>query len=45
MRGFGGLSTYFSSYLMSVGMPFELWMRRIAELAETEADPRRFLEH
>jgi signal transduction histidine kinase len=44
MRGFGGLRTYFSSYLMSVGMPFELWMRRIAELAETEADPRRFLE-
>ena len=44
MRGFGGLSTYFSTYLMSVGMPFELWMRRIAELAETEGDARRFLE-
>jgi hypothetical protein len=44
MRGFGGLRTYFSAYLMSVGMPFELWMRRIAELAETEPDPRRFLE-
>ncbi len=44
MRGFGGLSTYFSTYLMSVGMPFELWMRRIAELAETEPEPRRFLE-
>jgi signal transduction histidine kinase len=43
-RGFGGLRTYFSSYLMSVGMPFELWMRRIAELAETEGDPRLFLE-
>ena len=39
-----GLRTYFSTYLMSVGMPFELWMRRIAELAETEPDPRRFLE-
>ncbi|MGZ5079749.1 MAG: ATP-binding protein [Usitatibacter sp.] len=45
MRGFGGLRTYFSTYLMSVGMPFELWMRRIAELAETETDPRRFLEN
>jgi signal transduction histidine kinase len=44
MRGFGGLGTYFSTYLMSVGMPFELWMRSIAELAETEDDPRRFLE-
>jgi signal transduction histidine kinase len=44
MRGFGGLRTYFSRYLMSVGMPFELWMRRVAELAQTEPDPRRFLE-
>jgi hypothetical protein len=44
MRGFGGLRTYLSTYLMSVGMPFELWMRRVAELAETEDDPRRFLE-
>jgi signal transduction histidine kinase len=45
MRGFGGLRTYFSRYLLSVGMPFELWMRRIAELAETETDSSRFLEH
>jgi len=44
MRGFGGLRTYFSRYLLSVGMPFELWMRRIAELAETEMDSSRFLE-
>ena len=33
-----GLRTYFSRYLLSVGMPFELWMRRVAELAETEPD-------
>jgi hypothetical protein len=44
LRGFGGLRTYFSRYLLSVGMPFELWMRRIAELAETESDSRRFLD-
>ncbi len=44
VRGFGGLRTYFSRYLLSVGMPFELWVRRIAELAEAEADPPRFLE-
>lgn len=44
LRGFGGLRTYFSRYLLSVGMPFELWMRRIAELAQTEPDSRRFLE-
>lgn len=43
-RGFGGLRTYFSAYLLSVGMPFELWMRRIAELSETEPDARRFLD-
>ncbi len=42
--GFGGLRTYFSRYLMTVGMPFELWMRRIAELSETEISPSRFLE-
>ena len=44
VRGFGGLRTYFSRYLLSVGMPFELWMRRIAELAESEPDAERFLE-
>ena len=43
-RGFGGLRTYFSAYLLSVGMPFELWMRRVAELAESVPDSHRFLE-
>jgi signal transduction histidine kinase len=42
--GFGGLRTYFSRYLMTVGMPFELWMRRIAEFSEAEANSTRFLE-
>jgi len=44
LRGFGGLRTYFSRYLLSVGMPFELWMRKVAELSEIEPDSRRFLE-
>jgi len=44
MRGFGGLRTYFSRYLLSVGMPFEMWMRRVAELSEKEPGPARFLE-
>jgi len=44
MRGFGGLRTYFSGYLLSVGMPFELWMRRTAELAEGESDAGQFVE-
>ena len=42
-EGFGGLRTYLSRYLMSVGMPFEVWVRRMAELAEHEPDPQRFL--
>jgi len=41
--GFGGLRTYFSRYLMTVGMPFELWMRRIAELSESEISSSKFL--
>jgi signal transduction histidine kinase len=43
--GFGKLRTYFSRYLMSVGMPFELWMRRIAELSETDISSAKFLQH
>jgi signal transduction histidine kinase len=42
-EGFGGLRTYLSRYLLSVGMPFEIWVRRVAELAEREPDPQRFL--
>ncbi len=42
-EGFGGLRTYLSRYLLSVGMPFEVWVRRVAELAEREPDPERFL--
>jgi heme/copper-type cytochrome/quinol oxidase subunit 4 len=41
--GYGGLRTYFSRYLMSVGMPFELWMRRIAELSESQPTAAEFL--
>ncbi len=42
--GYGGLRTYLSRYLLSVGMPFELWMRRVAELSEAEISSARFLE-
>lgn len=42
-QGFGGLRTYLSRYLMSVGMPFELWVRRVADLAEREPEPQKFL--
>lgn len=43
--GFGGLRTYLSRYLLSLGMPFELWMRRIAELSEADMSAARFLEN
>jgi hypothetical protein len=43
-EGFGGLRTYLSRYLMTVGMPFEVWVRRMAELAEHETDAKRFLD-
>jgi hypothetical protein len=43
-EGFSGLRNYLSRYLLSVGMPFEIWVRRVAELAERESDPRRFLQ-
>jgi hypothetical protein len=42
--GFGGLRTYFSRYLMTVGMPFELWMRRIAALSEEHNSSAQFLQ-
>ncbi len=42
--GYGGLRTYLSRYLLSVGMPFELWMRRVAELSEADISSARFLE-
>ena len=42
--GYGGLRMYFSRYLMSVGMPFEVWMRRIAALSEADMAASRFLQ-
>ncbi len=41
--GFTGLRTYFSRYLLSVGMPFEVWMRQVAEFAESARGPEDFL--
>ncbi len=43
-EGFGGLRTYLSRYLLSVGMPFEVWVRHMADLAEHEPDAERFLD-
>lgn len=41
--GFAGLGQLFSGYLLSLGMPFERWMHRLANLADTETDPETFL--
>ncbi len=42
--GFAGLNQLLSRYLMSVGLPFEQWVQRLAEIAEHETEPRRFLD-
>ncbi len=41
--GFVGIGHMLSRYLMSLGLPFEQWIQRLAELAEQEAQPQRFL--
>ena len=41
--GFTGLGELLSRYLLSVGMPFEQWLQRIAILAETSPSATQFL--
>lgn len=42
--GFSGLGEMLSRYLLSVGMPFERWLQRVALLAETSRTSAQFLE-
>ncbi|MBS4096331.1 MAG: HAMP domain-containing histidine kinase [Sulfuricella sp.] len=42
--GFAGLEQIFSRYLLSIGLPFEQWLHRLAQLSENVADPRDFLK-
>ena len=42
--GFAGLGQLVSRYLLSLGLPFEEWMRNVATLAETESSPQHFIE-
>jgi len=42
--GFAGLNTIFSRYLLSVGMPFERWLHHLADHAQREDQPDRFLD-
>ena len=41
--GFVGIGHLLSRYLMSLGLPFEQWVQRLAEFAERESQPQRFL--
>lgn len=41
--GFGGLSMYFSRYLLSIGLPFEQWLFFLAELSRMETRPERLI--
>ena len=41
--GYSGLQTFFSRYLLSLGLPFETWLKQLAEGAETYEDPEVFL--
>jgi hypothetical protein len=41
--GFAGIGHLLSSYLMSLGMPFERWVQQLASLADEEREPQRFL--
>ncbi len=42
--GFGGLSMYFSRYLLSIGLPFEQWLFFLAELSQLETKPERLMK-
>ena len=41
--GFAGFDQMLSRYLISVGLPFEQWVQRLADIAERESEPRQFL--
>ena len=41
--GFSGIGQLLSRYLLSVGLPFERWIKNIAELAERETSAKEFM--
>jgi signal transduction histidine kinase len=41
--GFAGIGQLVTRYFLSVGMPFERWMHSLANLADRERDPNRFV--
>ena len=41
---FSGVELLMSRYLLSIGMPFEKWVRNVATLAERESTPNGFVQ-
>jgi len=41
--GYAGIGQLVTRYFLSVGMPFERWMHGLANLADRERDPNRFV--
>jgi signal transduction histidine kinase len=44
VAGFSGLGALTSRYMLSIGLPFEQWIRSLAELAQRESEPEAFIE-
>ncbi|CAG0999621.1 Sensor protein ZraS [Methylophilaceae bacterium] len=42
--GFAGIGQLLSRYLLSLGLPFEQWVKNIAELAEHESSSKEFTQ-
>ena len=40
---FSGVGVFFSRYLLTIGLPFETWLQRLIECAQSENDPDEFL--
>jgi signal transduction histidine kinase len=43
--GFSGFQALFSRYLLNIGTPLEIWLERLAAVANHEQNPEAFLEH
>lgn len=41
--GFSGFQALFSRYLLTIGTPLEIWLERLAEVAQQEQNPEDFL--
>ena len=41
--GFSGIGVFLSRYLLTIGLPFEVWLQRLMDCAAGESDPEAFL--